>query len=219
MTHLFTFLVLSLLTVACSEQGFTGGSGGGEKKAEDPAMVSPNNANASGNGIDPGPNNGTNVPVSSGAPFELSVANGGSVLNVPLGKIEITMTVDHVTDFVITDNELYAIHHELALPKFGAIVLYDKDGKVIDTQNWAPTWGNCPVHPTSDANCPSSKLTLKAGIAMNKIATKKKGRGGFKKTCDAPFTVRILDCGSDCSSYGGSGKGLSSTDTYVWTME
>lgn len=220
MSHISTILVLALTLAACSGQGFDGSSGGEkQQQAEKPATVAATNANANASGTGTEPTNGDNLPASSGAPFELSVANGGAVLNVPLGKIEITMTVDHVTDFVITDTELYAVHHQLAIPKFGALTLYDKDGKVIDTQNWTLNWGSCPTHSQSDANCSSAKLSLKAGIAMNKVATKKKGRGGFKKVSDAPFTVRVLDCGNDCSSYGGTGKGLSSTDTYVWTME
>lgn len=150
-------------------------------------------------------------------PFEL--INGIPILNVALGKIQITMTIDHVTDLVITETELYAVHHELAIPTIGSIILYDSAGNVIDTRNWKIDWGNCPTHPTSDANCASSRLRLNAGHTMRGIATKSSGRGDLLKMSSDPFTVRILDCGRDCSEYGGKGRSWSSVDTYVWTME
>lgn len=162
--------------------------------------------------------NATPTPVPTAPkPFELT--SGIPTLNVPLSKVQITMTIDHVTDIVISNTELFAVHHELAIPTIGSIILYDQAGNVIDTQSWKPDWGSCPTHPTYDANCASTRLKLNAGHVMRGTAIKKSGRGDLLKMSTDPFTVRILDCGKDCSDYGGKGKGLSSTDTYVWTME
>lgn len=215
------------LAVACNSSDFSGSGASKNNKVKSPATEgeegNPANPGGPGGGGDkpgPGETGSTTQPKLPSEPLTIDSEDGGASLNVPLGKVEITMVVDHVTDFVISNSELYAVHHELAVPQIGSIKLYDTSGNVISTEAWTLNWGSCPTYPQYDSNCSSSKLKLKAGSQMKGVLTKLRGRGDVRAISTSPFTVRVTDCGSsDCGRYGASGGKKTGVDTYVWTME
>ena len=108
-------------------------------------------------------------PVEASAPVEAEkevvespeiTVDEGVVISVPITKVHIRVNVDHVTDFVVSDTEIYAIHHELGEPSFAVAEFFGPDGNMIDTQNWTISFPGCPQRPRSDANCKSTKITL-----------------------------------------------------------
>ncbi len=229
-TSVFAISLAIFCLSACSQGDFAAGgaaaskdkSGGGAGTACGAPQCNPDGTPATGmNGTTPGsPSNpSTGTPIASNSDMTIS-SDGSITINVPLAKIELSVEVDHVTDFIVSDSDMYAVHHEKAIPKFGSFRFFGANGQQLDTQNWTPTWANCPVNPQVDVNCQSSHIILKAGNTMKKIVTKQKGRGRVWKFADTPFTARVTDCGAkDCGSYGATGPTQSSTDNYVWTME
>lgn len=233
---IFTSWALLYLS-ACSQSEFGGGGNAVEKNGNKPGSAggtacAPGLCNPDGTPITPGavgpdgnpvtPGSGTTPlgPVIASNSDMIITGDGSITINVPLAKIELSVEVDHVTDFIVSDTDMYAVHHEKAIPKFGSFKFFGANGQQLDTQNWTPTWANCPVNPQVDVNCQSSHIILKAGNTMKKIVTKVKGRGRVWKFSDAPFTARITDCGAkDCGNYGATGQTQSSTDNYVWIME
>ena len=169
------------------------------------------------------------VPIIPDKPVQpvLQVDNGGIAVNVKVTKIKIRVVVDHVTDFIITPTEMYAVHHEKAQPMFSDVELFGPDGQLIDTQKWVMKFPpGCPPYPTSDAAklCESTKIQLKAGSSFKGTFTKILGRGDAKiipPPPNASVRVRVTDCGSDdCgAAYGATGKKWSGAGTYEWTIE
>ncbi len=209
-------------TAGCSSGDFA--AGGGQNLVDKPVKCVPTKTKscASKDLDDP-----TNPPVDPKIPPKpvqpvqpvLQVDNGGIAVNVKVTKIHIRVDVDHVTDFIITPTEMYAVHHELAQPTFSLVELFGPDGKLIDTQNWKMSFPGCPTYPRSDANCQSTKIQLKAGSSFKGTFTKIQGRGDAKIIA-APANVRVTDCGSDdCEAYGATGQKRSGAGTYEWTIE
>ncbi len=211
------FIWIAAFATGCAQQRFSGDQSQPPAAQKDLPAVS--SSQPSSTSAPSSTSTASGIPAISSEPA-VTVSEGGLTVNVPLGKIEITMLIDHVTDFVVSDKEMYAIHHELAIPKIGSFKLFDVKGALIDTQDWHMEWGDCPTYPTKDSNCKSSKVTLKAGGLTRKVVTKISGRGDLRKISSDPLTARVTDCGAaDCSAYGATGPVLSGPDTYIWTME
>jgi hypothetical protein len=206
-------------TAGCSSGDFA--AGGGQNLVDKPVKCVPTKTKSC---APKGPGDPTNPPVDPNIPDKpvqpvLQIDNGGIAVNVKVTKIHVKVDVDHVTDFIVTATEMYAVHHELGIPKFALVELYGADGKVIDTQNWTMSFPNCNVVKGIDANCQSTKIQLKAGSSFKGTFTKMQGRGDAKIIA-APANVRVTDCGSDdCGAYGATGKKWSGASTYEWTVE
>lgn len=221
-----TFMAGLLSTfVACSDSEFASGA------AQNALRKAPKCIETSTKKCDPAKPYGPGTPVVPGSPGSdptnpsnsdvpaLSTSDGGLVVNVQVTKIHVKVDVDHVTDFIVNDKEMYAVHHELAQPKFSLVELFGPDGKLIDTQNWTMSFPGCDPYPKFDANCQSTKIQLKGGIKFKGKFTKQQGRRDVK-LIQAPATVRVTDCGSqDCGSYGATGQKASGIGTYEWTVE
>lgn len=209
-------------TAGCSSGDFA--AGGGQNLVDKPVKCVPTKTKScapKGPGDPtnpPGDPNISDKPVQPVQPV-LQVDNGGIAVNVKVTKIHVRVDVDHVTDFIITPTEMYAVHHELAQPTFSLVELFGPDGQLIDTQKWTMSFPGCPTYPKFDANCQSTKIQLKAGSSFKGTFTKIQGRGDAKIIA-APANVRVTDCGSsDCGAYGATGKKWSGAGTYEWTIE
>ena len=211
-------------TAGCSSGEFTADAG--QNIVKKPVKCVPTKTKSCAPKGPGDPTNPPGDPIISDKPVQpvqpvLQVDNGGIAVNVKVTKIHIRVVVDHVTDFYVTPTEIYAVHHELVPPNFALIELYDAEGKVIDTQNWDMSFPNCNLVKGQDANCISTKIQLKAGLSIQGNFKNATGRGvkNHVYSKEKGMQVQIRDCGSDCSGYGGSGRGLSGTDTYEWTID
>ena len=147
-------------------------------------------------------------------------ASGNCTVNVPVTRVHVFVNVDHVTDFVVTATEMYAVHHQLGKPTYAKIELYGPDGSLINTQGWTMHFPKCPAYPKYDANCQSTRLTLTKGTSLTGNFTKVKGRGRAWLFNSNPITARVTDCGAaDCAAYGAAGQTLAGPSDYEWWIQ
>lgn len=158
------------------------------------------------------------------APPLTTASDGFWTVNVPVGKIEVDTTVDHVSTLIVEPNRIFWRHSLLGVPTATQIRLYDTAGKLINDQPWSPAFAlgkgaNCApaLYCRTPCECDSDEIKLTVPTQLKGQVLKTAGRGGVDGGAVAPGVVHVLvrDCGTDC---GRAGDKLSGTAPYSFVV-